>query len=521
MERGLVIVSNNKVGCAMWTIRAWLLAAVAIIPVVPARADRADAVSRGRYLFDAGDCVACHTASGGRALAGGVILNTPFGTMATPNITPDRATGIGAWSDDDFYRAFHTGIAPDGTHIYPGFPYPWFTKITREDVLAIKAYLFTQPAVQQSKPANHLMFPLSVRAAMIGWNMVFFEPGTFVPDPAVSAQINRGAYLVQGLGHCSDCHTPKNIAQAPIDARAFAGGVIDHWYAPNISSDAKEGIGAWDDGDLVQYLKTGVSATKGVVLGPMAETVHDSLSHLSDGDLHAMVAYLKSTRPQTSYRERTPVLAADQRPGVQLYGSYCASCHQQNGEGVAGKIPALASNGAVIAKGPQNVIRVVLGGLRAQGNYGPMPGFGAIMSTEQIADVTNFVRSAWSNAAPANAGPRDVSAVAKETRSVAAGTQACPSADAAALGGAIGDPAVRDLLHATTDENVLQNANRVIAVVRARAPAAGRADIVNALTDAYCPIVTADATLVAPQRWARLNLFGETVYTQLADHGQQ
>jgi mono/diheme cytochrome c family protein len=482
-----------------------------------------DAVSRGKYLVYAGDCAACHTAPGGQAFAGGVILNTPFGSMATPNITPDQATGIGSWTDDQFYRLFHDGIGQHGEYIYPGFPYPWFTKVTRDDVMAIKAYLFTLPPVNAPKKPNHLMFPLNIRTSVAGWNLLFFKPGEFQPDTSKSAQWNRGAYLVEGLGHCSDCHTPKNIAMAPVNSRAYAGGVQDNWYAPNISSDSKDGVGGWTDSDLVQYLRTGLSRTHGVVLGPMSQTIHESLAHMTDGDLHAIVAYLKSTPPQTSYHDRTPVLASNERPGAELYQTYCASCHQQNGRGETGKIPALADNGAVTAKGPQNVIRVVLGGLRAQGSYGPMPGFGTVMTDQQIADVTNYVRSAWTNTAPANAGPGDVSAVAKETRSVMAGTQECPTPGTSPLDAAIADPAsgIPDLLKGVNDEVLLQSANKIIAAVHAKAPGAPQADVVNELTDAYCPIVTADTSLDPAQRWDRLNRFGETVYTQLTTHGQQ
>jgi mono/diheme cytochrome c family protein len=503
------------------SIRSLLLAGAMLLPAT-SRADT-DPVSRGKYLVYAGDCAACHTAPGGQPFAGGVVLKTPFGTMATPNITPDKATGIGDWSDDQFYTLFHDGKGPHGEFIYPGFPYPWFTHVTRDDVLAIKAYLDTLPPVNAPKPANHLMFPLNIRTAVLGWNILYFKPGEFQPDPSKSAQINRGAYLVEGLGHCSDCHTPKNALMAPDNSRPFAGGVQDNWYAPNISSDPKEGIGGWTDRELVTYLRTGVSRSKGVVLGPMAQTIQESLSHLTNSDLTAIVAYLKSTKPQTSYQPRTPILAADQRPGAELYLSYCASCHQQNGEGVKGKIPALADNGAVTAKGPENVIRVVLGGLRAQGSYGPMPGFGTAMTSEQVADVTNYVRSAWTNQAPASASSRDVSAIAKETSSVVAGTQACPPLGTSPLDTAIADPAsgVPDLLKNVSDENVLQSANKIIRAVKAKVPDAPQADIVNELTDAYCPVVAADTTLDTVDRWNLLNQFGETVYTQLADHGQQ
>lgn len=237
----------------------------------------------------------------GKAFAGGLSIPTPFGTIVTPNITPDRATGIGAWTDQQFYHALHDGIGAHGENLYPAFPYPWFTRVTRPDVMAIKAYLFSLPPVHAPKQPNDLIFPFNLRIGLAAWNWRYFHPGTFKPDPNVSAQINRGAYLVEGLGHCGACHTPKNIAQAPKAGQSFGGGEIQGWYAPNISADVREGVGGWTDAQLVTLLKTGAVPGKGIVRGPMLQTVHDSLSQLTDSDLEAMAAYLKSTPSRVEY----------------------------------------------------------------------------------------------------------------------------------------------------------------------------------------------------------------------------
>ena len=328
-----------------------------------------DVIARGKYLATVGDCVACHTkpGPGGVPFAGGQYVATPFGDLPTPNLTPDKETGIGTWSDADFYRAMHFGIRKGGANLYPGLPYPWFTHVTRDDVMAIKAYLFSLAPVHAPTPPNHMVFPFNIRTGIAGWNALYFKAGEFKPDASKSPEWNRGAYLVEGLGHCGDCHTPKNVALAPIQSEAFAGGNVDSWYAPNITSDPKQGIGTWSQATLVTYLKNGAMQGKGVVFGPMAQTVHDSLSHLTVEDLTAMAVYIKSLPPKSTYKRGTMVAGGDNAAGQEVYLSYCSSCHQPNGQGLTGAVPNLADNGAVTAKGPQNVLRAVEGGLPAQG----------------------------------------------------------------------------------------------------------------------------------------------------------
>ena len=280
-------------------------------------------------------------------------MPTPFGQISTPNLTPDKATGIGDWSDDDFYRALHEGIDRHNEYLYPVFPFPWFTKVTREDVLDIKAYLFSLPPEHAQRKPLKLGFPFNIRQGLLAWRTAFFKPGTFVPDPKQSEEINRGAYLVEGLGHCGECHNRDNIFGASNWSGKLEGGEIEGWYAPNITSDGHEGIGSWSSDQIVTFLKTGAAPTAGVALGPMQETIEASLRHLSDADLHAIAAYLKSVTGRETYKPAGAQAAGCD--GAQTYLSYCASCHQLDGRGVPGIIPALAGNGAVKAQGPENV----------------------------------------------------------------------------------------------------------------------------------------------------------------------
>ena len=425
-----------------WYLLAALLAAspAGATPQQGAQAASTDAVAHGEYLARMGDCVACHTAPGGKPYAGGLYLNSSFGQIASQNITPDQKTGIGAWSDDQFYDALHRGLDKDGNYLYPAMPYERYTRVTRDDVLAIKAYLFSLPPADAPEQPNHLVFPFNIRAGIGGWNALYFKEGTFQPDPSKPAQWNRGAYIVTGLGHCAACHTPRNAAQAPIDSEAFSGGIVDNWYAPNITSDPKEGIGTWSENDIVAYLKKGAAQGKGVSFGPMAQTVHDSLSHLTDDDLHAIAVYLKSLPPKRSYKETTAQNAYVREAGVQVYLTNCASCHQPNGQGLGQSVPPLAGNGVVAAKGPDDVIRAVLGGLPAQESYGPMPGYATVLSPQQVADVTNYIRTSWGNGAPANATPDLVARLLPKSRTMLAATHWCKNPGNDPLGARLNDP---------------------------------------------------------------------------------
>ncbi len=376
----------------------------------------AELIARGKYLSDVGDCAACHTKDGGQPFAGGKLMNTPFGPLPASNITPDKETGIGNWTDDQFYRALHDGIDDEGHYIYPAMPFPWYTRVTRDDVMAIKAYLFSQAPVHQPNLPNGMSFPFNIRGGLLAWREAFFHPGTFQPDPSKSAEINRGAYLVDGLAHCGECHNSHPTLGDSTDAKRLQGGELQDWYAPNITSDVREGIGKYSDDQLVTYLKTGMAQGVGVANGPMAETVHDSLSKLTDADLHAMVAYLKSTPAVAPYQEKHDTAFGGQVPvGRDAYLNNCSSCHQLDGKGIADAVASLVGDGTVLAGGPQDVIRVILGGIEAKGSDAPMPAVGAGMTDKDIAEVTNYVRQAWGNAAPATAGGEMVGELRKST----------------------------------------------------------------------------------------------------------
>jgi mono/diheme cytochrome c family protein len=520
---------NPKTSLKAATAASVLVLAGAMTPC--AGADQ-NLVARGEYLARAGDCTACHSAPGGKPYAGGVAIATPFGAMYTPNITPDKDTGIGAWSDADFYKAMHEGIGHDGEYLYPAFPYPWFTKITRDDVSAIKAYLDTLPPVHAPKQPNHLMFPFNVRLGLGGWNAAFFHAGEFKADPAASAELNRGAYLVEGLGHCGDCHTPKGVGMEPDDAKAFAGGSIDNWYAPNITSDKERGIGGWSDQDLVTYLKTGTAPGKGVVVGPMAQVVHESLAYMTDSDVQAIVAYLKATPPIADYQEARPsALRGPDAIGAQAYLNNCAFCHQPNGKGINGAIPPLAGNGVVQAKGPEDIIRVILGGRQASDSYAPMPAVGDDLSDQQIADITNYVRTAWDNAAPASADAGLVAKIRAETFSMLSGnatkeggSKPCESQDGEQemTVSPVIDPnhQIDGILHALRAETMLPAVSQVLARARAVDPHRSQADLINGLMLDYCRVLAGHDGIGRARSRQMLNQFGQLVYTELASGGK-
>jgi mono/diheme cytochrome c family protein len=487
---------------------------------LPARADEpTDLAVKGKYLATMGDCQACHTAPNGTPFAGGLYMNTPFGKISTPNITPDRETGIGSYTDEQFLRVFHAGIGKDGEYLYPVMPFPWYTKVSDADVLAIKAYLFSLAPVHAPRPPLEISFPFNIRLGLGAWDVAFLQEGRFKPDPSKSDEVNRGAYIVGGLEHCGECHDSRNMLGAGKIAKPLQGGQIDHWYAPNITSDVRTGIGRFSDEQLLAYLKTGAAPGMGTVVGPMAQTVHESLSKLTDADLHAIVAYLKSTPAVEAFKASVP---AGDLPGAQAYLNHCASCHQLDGKGVPNVIPALADNGVVKSGGPESVIRVVVGGVEAQGSYGPMPAVGNDMTDQEVADAVNYVRSAWSNAAPATTGPGEVGTIRQQTQTLLNGKLpgGCPTVAQADMAKIVADPAIQKLLQQTNTENLLQTANQLIAKVKAAGPQIAQADIVNSLTIAYCPVVESRATQTKDLDLVQLNQFAARVYTQISQKGK-
>ena len=360
-------------------------------------------------------------------------MQTPFGQISTPNLTPDKETGIGGWTDDDFYRALHEGIGKHGEFLYPVFPFPWYTRVTRDDVLAIKAYLFSLPPESAARKPYALAFPFNVRATLAGWRTLFFKEGA-LPIPSGqsprSAEIERGAYLVEGLGHCGECHNEHNVLGASQWSGRLEGGAIEGWFAPNITADGRQGVGRWSQDQLVTFLKTGFASGPGVALGPMKETIDNSLHFLTDQDLQAIAAYLKSVPGEKTYSDKAvPDDRFARSSGASGYLTHCASCHLPDGRGLPGVAPALVGNGAVLAQGPQNVIGVILGGLPAANGLAPMPAVGAGMSDQEVADVVDYVRNSWGNSAPAGTGAGTVAALRASTKTLLAGNldTGCPA----------------------------------------------------------------------------------------------
>jgi len=384
---------------------ATTLASVLLVAAASAAAQsaRPHLVERGEYLAYAGDCISCHTAKGGAAYAGGLRMDTPFGAILAPNITPDRDTGIGAWSADEFYRAMHDGINKRGQDLYPAMPYTFFTKVTREDCDAIYAYLRTIKPVRNAVEVNQLHWPFDMRWTMASWRELYFIRGTFRPDALQTPVWNRGAYLIEGLGHCSACHSPRNALGAIEKNKAFTGAGIDGWFALNLTENLNTGLGEWEPAQIVAYLKTGAAKAQSTTLGPMAEVVHNSLSHLTDADLLAMATYLKSLPAKSGLRTTWGEPDPAKKRGALLYSDHCSGCHQPGGGGISGVFPALASNGVVLAPDPADIIKVVLQGIAARNSYSAMPSFATQLTDQQIADIANYVRTSWGNVAPPNA----------------------------------------------------------------------------------------------------------------------
>ncbi len=358
-----------------------------------------DDVKRGEYLTRAGDCISCHTDATGTPYAGGLPIHTPFGTIYTPNITPDEKTGIGNMTADEFYRVMHEGIGQHGEYLYPVMPFSFYTKVTRKDVDAIYTYLQSLEPVSKKNRGLALHFPFDIRMSMLGWRELFFDPGTYEPDTRKTKVWNRGAYLVEGPGHCGACHSPRNIFGAIEKNRAFTGAHIDDWFALNLTTDLRSGLGSWNVDEIADFLKTGASRRKGVTaLGPMQEVVHNSLQYLEKDDIKAIAIYIH-TLP--AHATSAAALAYDdphRREGARLYLDNCAMCHQPKGAGMPGVFPKLAGNAVVTTSDPANLIAVVMSGIPGRGNYVAMPSFANKLSDDELIALMNYVRSSWGNA---------------------------------------------------------------------------------------------------------------------------
>jgi mono/diheme cytochrome c family protein len=416
-------------GVATIVVAAVLALAEWPTPTRPiAAADDSDSpalVERGRYLAQAGDCVACHTAPGGRPFAGGLPLASPIGAIYSTNITPDRDTGIGSYTLDDFDRAVRHGIRADGATLYPAMPYPSYARLSDDDLRALYAFFMHGVAAAPAQPhPPGIAWPLSMRWPMALWRKAFApQPDEVAPDPRrhADAAVARGAYLVQGLGHCGSCHTPRawTMQEKALDesgADYLAGGpVIDGWVAVNLRGNPADGLGAWSAADIVATLRSARNASHAVVGSAMNEAVVHSTQYLSDADLDAIAAYLKTlaptAKPASSFRA-DPATATALREGVnasrgaELYVDNCAGCHRSDGQGYAQAFPRIAGNSTVLARDPSSVIRLILQGsqlpaTRSAPSELAMPGFAERLSDAEVAQLASFVRRSWGNQAPA------------------------------------------------------------------------------------------------------------------------
>ena len=396
-------------GAVGWEMRA------GVLPEVGETAPQGiETVERGAYLARAGNCLACHTARGGEAYAGGRAIDTPFGTVYAGNLTPEPATGLGRWSAEAFRRALHEGRSRDGRLLYPVFPYTHTTLVSDDDSDALYAFLRTVPPVVKPTPEHVLRWPVNTQAALAVWRLLYFESGRFQPDTRQTAEWNRGAYLARGLAHCSACHSARDVLGGSLSGERWRAGLMPdgHWLAPSLRDPAQAGVAAWSVGDIADLLQHGANA-QSTAMGPMAEVVFDGTQHLRRTDLEAMAVFLKDlptqAEPLTGWKAADPEQLA---LGEQLYDQQCAACHGDQGQGAAGAYPALAGNRSVLMDAHTNAVQAVLAGGFAPATAGHpqpygMPPFRTLLTDTEIAAVASFIRQSWGNRAGPVA-PQDV-----------------------------------------------------------------------------------------------------------------
>lgn len=377
-------------------------------------------IERGRYLAIAGDCVACHTAPGGKPFAGGGALQTPFGTILATNITPSKTHGIGSYTLAQFTDAVRKGIRADGKYLYPAMPYTAYALVSDDDIGALYAYFMrgVEP-VDEPSPNTSLPFPFNIRLLMAAWNLLFLDDTRFHPESDKSEAWNRGAYLVRGLAHCGVCHTPRNLLMGEKASRALGGTTLNTWFAPNITSDPNSGLGSWSDQEVVDYLHLGHAGGKSQAAGPMAEAIDNSLRHLNETDLNAIAVYLKTVRPIRNDGDDKPPFAwgqasdeldavrgaplpsdPNQMSGAQIYDAYCATCHQERGQGsFDGGLPPLFHNTSLGRQNTDNVVMVILDGVHRTLDRPEilMPGFARELSDQQIATLGIYLIEHYGN----------------------------------------------------------------------------------------------------------------------------
>jgi mono/diheme cytochrome c family protein len=392
---------------------------------VPVSLAQASAVARGEYLARAADCLVCHTAKDGAEFSGGVPFLLPFGTLYSTNITPDKDTGIGSYTDAEFLSALRRGVRKDGAHLYPAMPFTSYTYISDADALAIKAYLFSLAPIHAPAKDNSLAFPFNQRWAIGVWSGLFAGDSRFKPDPGQSREWNRGAYLAEALAHCGECHTPRNLAFALNNRKKFGGAITAGWHAYNITGDRQTGVGAWQDADLQAYLSIGHALGHGTAAGPMGEAVDESFSRLAPEDVKALVTYVRSVPALAEKNLASPVVAAaplSHKEGVNaddrgkgIYEGACVSCHGWSGESPLSQFATLTGARAVNDRHGTNVAQIVINGMkRTTPSVPEMPAFGQAYSDAEIAAVTNFVTGRFGYAASA-VNENDIAKLRRQT----------------------------------------------------------------------------------------------------------
>ena len=416
MRRSFLFIGMILILCFI-TAAAWAMRHKELAPIVPPAPGAMDAalVRQGEKLTSIGGCASCHRSRSGAEMSGGVRLETPFGAIYSTNITPDAETGIGTWSKAAFVRAMRQGIGRAGNFLYPAFPFDHYTLASDEDLAAIYAHLMSRPAVKAPARGNELDFPFNIRLLMAGWNALFLNPGPYRPDPAQSQVWNRGAYLVEGLGHCAACHSPRNRLGARDRSRDYSGGVAEGWYGPALNENSPAPA-AWDEDALINYLYDGWDESHGIAAGPMADVI-TNIGVLSEDDMTAVAQYLLSMQQGRArdgeegesafdFADRVEFASANEprppddpaeRRGHATYEKRCANCHRAGSQSVP-----LALATAVASPDPRNLIHVILKGVSPSENayfVRPMPGF-AMLGDDEVADLVTFIRARFSRAPP-------------------------------------------------------------------------------------------------------------------------
>lgn len=412
MKRVLtVIVGVGVLVLGGMIIYAWE-PAIPKVPLPEASRFSQAQISRGKMLAGIGNCSTCHTNEASRPNAGGLSIPTPFGTLYTPNITPDPQTGIGHWSEAAFIRAMREGVDREGEHLFPAFPYTHFTKVKDEDLTALYAYLMTRKPVEYEPPANTLRFPYNIRMLQAGWKVLFFDDSPWKDVDGKSDAWNRGAYLAEGLGHCAACHSPRNQFGAEQTDASYAGAMVDQWYAPALDKQHEAPVD-WTMDESFDYLRTGGSALHGVAVGSMADVVHAGLAGASGQDIEALATYLgeiggAGSTPEAMQKAKTLISKAhretdaDMTHGGRIFAAACVACHYNDSRRPNTMRPDLALNSTVTLKSPDNLIRVVLDGVSVKGGLPGvmMPGFGHALNDNDIADLLAFLRRTHNNEPP-------------------------------------------------------------------------------------------------------------------------